>query len=71
MQEERDSLLAEIENLAANSDGNMQKMKDTHSFKLKALETQVMTMSYNFFVLLPWTTFLAKLLCNSITLFRL
>lgn len=38
-QRERDRLLAEVENLAANSDG--QKMRDIHAQKLKALEAQV------------------------------
>jgi hypothetical protein len=41
MQRERDCLLAEVENLAANSDGQTQKLEDTHSQKLKALEAQV------------------------------
>jgi hypothetical protein len=41
MQRERDCLLAEVENLAANSDGQTQKLEDTHSQKLKALESQV------------------------------
>lgn len=42
MQQERDRLLAEVENLAANSDGQTQKMQDIHSQKLKMLEAQVM-----------------------------
>lgn len=41
MQRERDCLLAEVENLAANSDGQTQKLEDTHSQKLKTLEAQV------------------------------
>ena len=42
MQQERDRLLAEVENLAANSDGQTQKLQDVHAQKLKALEGQVM-----------------------------
>ncbi|KAI4389888.1 hypothetical protein MLD38_002059 [Melastoma candidum] len=38
---ERDRLLAEVENLAANSDGQTQKMQDIHSQKLKMLEAQI------------------------------
>ena len=41
MQQERDHLLAEVENLAANSDGQAQKLQDIHAQKLKALEAQV------------------------------
>ena len=41
MQQERDRLLAEVENLAANSDGQTHKFQDIHSHKLKALEAQV------------------------------
>jgi len=41
MQRERDRLLAEVENLAANSDGQMQKSEDIHAQKLKILEAQV------------------------------
>lgn len=41
LQQERDHLLAEIENLAANSDGQTQKTQDIHSQKLKTLEAQV------------------------------
>lgn len=40
-QEERDRLLAEVENLAANTDGQTQKLQDIHSQKLKTLEAQV------------------------------
>lgn len=42
VQQERDRLLAEVENLAANSDGHTQKMQDIHAQKLKTLEAQVM-----------------------------
>ncbi|KAL9461351.1 hypothetical protein AB3S75_004367 [Citrus x aurantiifolia] len=42
VQQERDHLLAEIENLAANSDGHTQKMQDGHTLKLKALEAQIL-----------------------------
>ncbi|RHN70313.1 putative plus-end-directed kinesin ATPase [Medicago truncatula] len=42
VQQERDCLLAEVENLAANSDGQTQKLEDTHSQKLKALEAQIL-----------------------------
>ncbi|KAI4339834.1 hypothetical protein MLD38_024733 [Melastoma candidum] len=38
---ERDRLLAEVENLAANSDGQTQKMQEIHSQKLKMLEAQI------------------------------
>ena len=41
MQRERDRLLAEVENLAANSDGQTQKLEDVHAQKLKSLEAQV------------------------------
>lgn len=41
MQQERDRLLAEVENLAANNDGQALKLQDTHSQKLKSLEAQV------------------------------
>lgn len=41
LQQERDRLLAEIENLAANSDGQAQKLQDVHAHKLKSLEAQV------------------------------
>lgn len=41
IQQERDRLLAEVENLSANSDGQAQKLQDMHSQKLKALEAQV------------------------------
>ncbi|BAT77869.1 hypothetical protein VIGAN_02047300 [Vigna angularis var. angularis] len=42
VQRERDCLLAEVENLAANSDGQTQKLEDIHAQKLKALEAQIM-----------------------------
>ncbi|KAF6143958.1 hypothetical protein GIB67_017566 [Kingdonia uniflora] len=41
-QQERNRLLAEVENLAATSDGQTQKMQDIHTHKLKALETQIL-----------------------------
>lgn len=41
MQQERDRLLAEVENRAANMDGHTQKFQDVHAQKLKALEAQV------------------------------
>ncbi|KAL0325531.1 UNVERIFIED_CONTAM: Kinesin-like protein KIN-4A [Sesamum radiatum] len=41
VQRERDKLLAEIENLSANSDGHAQKVQDSHSQKLKLLEAQI------------------------------
>lgn len=41
MQQERDRLLAEVENRAANTDGHTQKFQDVHAQKLKALEAQV------------------------------
>ncbi|GAB4852240.1 Kinesin-like protein KIN-4A [Ancistrocladus abbreviatus] len=41
VQQERDRLLAEVENLAASSDGQTQKFQDVHSQKLKALEAQI------------------------------
>lgn len=41
MQRERDHLLAEVENLSANSDGQTQKLEDIHAQKLKSLEAQV------------------------------
>ncbi|KAL6982936.1 Kinesin-like protein KIN-4A [Sarracenia purpurea var. burkii] len=42
VQQERDRLLAEVENLAANSDGHTQKMQEIHAQKLKALEAQIL-----------------------------
>ncbi|CAA0819611.1 Kinesin-like protein FRA1, partial [Striga hermonthica] len=41
VQRERDRLLAEVENLSANSDGQAQKLQDTHAQKLKMLEAQI------------------------------
>lgn len=41
LQQERDHLLAEVENLSAISDGHAQKLRDTHAQKLKVLEAQV------------------------------
>lgn len=43
LQKERDRLLVEVENLAANTDGQTQKMQDMHAQKLKMLEAQVLT----------------------------
>ncbi|KAG8632651.1 kinesin-like protein KIN-4A isoform X2 [Manihot esculenta] len=42
VQQERDRLLAEIENLSASSDGQTQKLQDIHAQKLKALEAQIL-----------------------------
>ncbi|KAJ8772897.1 hypothetical protein K2173_028074 [Erythroxylum novogranatense] len=42
VQQERDHLLAEIENLSAGSDGQAQKLQDIHSQKLKSLEAQIL-----------------------------
>ncbi|GMH04008.1 hypothetical protein Nepgr_005847 [Nepenthes gracilis] len=42
VQQERDRLLAEVENLAASSDGQAQKLQEVHSHKLKALEAQIL-----------------------------
>ncbi|MED6109031.1 Kinesin-like protein KIN-4A [Stylosanthes scabra] len=42
VQRERDHLLAEVENLAANSDGQTQKLEDIHAQKLKELEAQIL-----------------------------
>ncbi|KAG5033972.1 hypothetical protein JHK87_008882 [Glycine soja] len=42
VQRERDCLLAEVENLAANTDGHTQKLEDIHAQKLKALEAQIL-----------------------------
>lgn len=41
VKQERDRLLAEVESLAATSDGQTQKLQDVHSQKLKALEAQI------------------------------
>lgn len=41
VQQERDRLLAEVENRAANIDGQTQKFQDVHAQKLKALEAQI------------------------------
>ncbi|XP_028102524.1 kinesin-like protein KIN-4A isoform X2 [Camellia sinensis] len=42
VQQERDRLLAKIENLAAASDGQKQKMHKAYAHKLKSLETQIL-----------------------------
>lgn len=42
VQQERDRLLAEIENISAGSDGQTQKLQDIHAQKLKALEAQIL-----------------------------
>ncbi|KAF7828694.1 kinesin-like protein KIN-4A isoform X2 [Senna tora] len=42
VQQERDRLLAEVENLAANSDGQPHKTQDIRAQKLKALEAQIL-----------------------------
>ncbi|XWS25577.1 hypothetical protein CRYUN_Cryun27aG0080200 [Craigia yunnanensis] len=42
VQQERDRLLAEIENLSAGSDGQTQKVQDIHAQKLKSLEGQIL-----------------------------
>ncbi|KAH7671958.1 Plus-end-directed kinesin ATPase protein [Dioscorea alata] len=42
VQQERDRLFAEVENLAANSDGQAQKLPDVHLQKLKSLEAQIL-----------------------------
>ncbi|XP_028806911.1 kinesin-like protein KIN-4A isoform X2 [Neltuma alba] len=42
VQRERDHLLAEVENLSANSDGQTQKLEDVHAQKLKSLEAQIL-----------------------------
>ncbi|KAJ4714826.1 Kinesin-like protein [Melia azedarach] len=42
VQKERDHLLAEVETLAAHSDGQTQKMQDGHAQKLKVLEAQIL-----------------------------
>lgn len=41
VQQERDRLLAEVENLSASSDGQTHKLQDMHSQKLKSLESQI------------------------------
>ncbi|KAG6402522.1 hypothetical protein SASPL_134718 [Salvia splendens] len=41
VQLERDRLLAEVENLSANTEGHTQKLQDVHSQKLKFLESQI------------------------------
>ncbi|XP_038984123.1 kinesin-like protein KIN-4A isoform X2 [Phoenix dactylifera] len=42
VQQERDRLLAEVESLAASSDGRAHKLPDVHLQKLKSLEAQIM-----------------------------
>ncbi|CAL9129096.1 unnamed protein product [Musa textilis] len=42
VQQERDRLMAEVENLAAASDGQVHKLPDNHLQKLKALEAQIL-----------------------------
>ncbi|XP_019174757.1 PREDICTED: kinesin-like protein KIN-4A isoform X2 [Ipomoea nil] len=41
VEQDRDRLLTEVENLAANSDGHAQKLHDMHAQKLKTLEAQI------------------------------
>ena len=52
LQQERDRLFAEVENLAASSDGQTQKLQDIHAQKLKTLEAQVKIFSFSFFFLI-------------------
>lgn len=61
MQRERDCLLAEVENLAANSDGQTQKLEDIHAQKLKALEAQVNS-TICFLVIKKYSFFLCQIL---------
>ncbi|CAI8583998.1 unnamed protein product [Vicia faba] len=42
VQQDRDRLLAEVENLAAGSDGQTHRSDDIHAQKLKALEAQIL-----------------------------
>ncbi|WOL13564.1 kinesin-like protein KIN-4A [Canna indica] len=42
VQQERDKLLAEVENLSSNSDGQMHKLPENYLQKLKTLEAQIM-----------------------------
>ncbi|KAH7659921.1 Plus-end-directed kinesin ATPase protein [Dioscorea alata] len=42
VQQERDHLLAEVESLAGNSDGQTHKLPDAHLQKLKSLEAQIL-----------------------------
>ncbi|XP_072969502.1 kinesin-like protein KIN-4A isoform X2 [Typha angustifolia] len=42
VQQERDRLLAEVESLAATSDGQVHKLPDIHLQKLKSLEAQIL-----------------------------
>ncbi|ANM64485.1 ATP binding microtubule motor family protein [Arabidopsis thaliana] len=44
VQDERDMLLAEVEELAASSDRQAQVARDNHAHKLKALETQILNL---------------------------
>ncbi|THG17851.1 hypothetical protein TEA_027576 [Camellia sinensis var. sinensis] len=47
VQQERNRLLAEIENLVAASDGQRQKMHKAYAQKLKSLETQILDLKKN------------------------
>ncbi|KAM7250363.1 hypothetical protein ACFE04_022246 [Oxalis oulophora] len=47
VQRERDCLLAEVETLSANSDGQTKKMQDNYAQKLKALEAQISNLKKN------------------------
>ncbi|KAF3778780.1 Kinesin-like protein [Nymphaea thermarum] len=42
VEQERDRLSAEVENLSASSDGHSQKLQDMHLQKLKSLEAQIL-----------------------------
>ncbi|THU59174.1 hypothetical protein C4D60_Mb03t22210 [Musa balbisiana] len=44
VQQERDRLLSEVENLSANSDGQMHKLPDDYLQKLKTLEVQIINL---------------------------
>ncbi|PNX80394.1 chromosome-associated kinesin KIF4A-like protein, partial [Trifolium pratense] len=44
VQQDRDRLLAEVENLAAGTDGQTHKSEDIYAQKLKALEAQIVDM---------------------------
>ncbi|CAD5189990.1 unnamed protein product [Musa acuminata subsp. malaccensis] len=44
VQQERDRLLSEVENLSANSDGQMHKLPDDYLQKLKTLEAQIINL---------------------------
>lgn len=71
MQQERDHLLAEVENLSSNSDGQTQKSEDIHAQKLKSLEAQVGNFITSRIKFIFCQSPLTKILINCKNLFKI